>query len=275
MLKFLTRLDPQSIVGFVLRLPLRWLPRRHVTRVRTGLNRGARWIVGAHIHRCWLGTYEVEMQACIAALVRPGMVIWDIGANAGFHTLAFARLAGPGGRVVAFEPLAENVQNLLQHVRLNRLTNTRVVQAALAARSGWTSFAIAELNSMGRLTDQDTSYLVPVTSIDEFLAREPGARPDVLKIDVEGAEAAVLAGAAGLLSRFAPQILLAVHGAKQSRQCREILLAHGYMLSNLDGSAPGPVSPHNEEIVARKPALAGRPDRFHPASAGIVSPAIG
>src|SRR5690348_7048474 len=101
-----------SALGKLLRWPLRWIPKSVVVSVRGGVNAGMKWRVGAHTHGCWLGTYEKSKQQAVVRLVRAGMNVVDIGANAGFYTLAFSRLAGPGGRVWAFEPLPANVSNL-------------------------------------------------------------------------------------------------------------------------------------------------------------------
>lgn len=55
------------------------------------------WVVGSAPHGCWLGTYELEKQRTIMPFIKPGMTIFDIGAQAGFYTLLFSRLVGPSG----------------------------------------------------------------------------------------------------------------------------------------------------------------------------------
>lgn len=111
-----------TLRGRLLRLPLRLLPRGMVVSVRSGINHGLHWIIGSSTHGCWLGTYETHKQDAVRRLARPGMTIFDVGANAGFYTMAFSRLVGAKGRVYAFEPFAENVANLLKHVAINRKT---------------------------------------------------------------------------------------------------------------------------------------------------------
>lgn len=252
MMKALSDLHPESMLGALVRLPLRLIPRSHVITVKGGLNKGARWIVGSNTHGCWLGTYESEKQNLVSKLVRRGMVVWDVGANAGFYTLAFARLVGDAGRVYAFEPFAENTNNLLKHVRLNRLSNATVIQAALGANTGLVGFCVAHSNSMGHISEQENSYLVPSSTVDEFLARHPEACPDLLKIDIEGAEAGLLSGAAQFLRQSAPEIILALHGQDQSRKCTELLTSLGYSLYYLDGSAVNEAPLRSDEIYARK-----------------------
>ncbi len=252
MLHALSRLNPSSGLGALIRLPLRLIPRNHVATVRGGINKGFQWVVGSSIHGCWLGNYESDKQGLVSKLVRPGMTVWDVGANAGFYTLAFSRRVGAKGRVYAFEPFAENVTNLLRHVRLNQLTNTKIIPAALAATGGLVGFSVAEANSMGHISAGETSYLVPAFSVDEFVTRHPDSRPQLLKIDVEGAESAVLTGATEVLRRFSPEIMLALHGEQQSSACQAILLAQGYRLYYLDGLAVGEGCLKSDEIYACK-----------------------
>src|SRR4051812_6791863 len=90
--------------------------------------------------RLLVGTYEPDKQALLSKVVTRGMVVWDVGANAGFYTLACSKLVGNEGRVYAFEPLAENVNNLLKHVALNKLANIKIIQTALAGRSELVNF---------------------------------------------------------------------------------------------------------------------------------------
>jgi FkbM family methyltransferase len=252
MLESLTNLSRQSVLGRIARLPLRLIPRNTVVRVRSGLNEGARWIVGSSVHGCWLGTFEADHQGIVRTLVRRGMTAWDVGANAGFYTLAFSRAVGTNGRVFAFEPLAENAGNLLRHVALNSAGNVTVVQAALGDRTGMIGFQAGASNAMGRISDQQLGYLVPVSTVDEFLAQRPETRPDFMKIDVEGAEARLLAGASGLLREAPPTILLSLHGQDVGATCVDILTAAGYSLAYLDGRAVGRGPLTGAEIIARR-----------------------
>jgi FkbM family methyltransferase len=231
---------------------LRLIPKTYVATVRTGINKGAKWVVGASTHGLWLGTYEHEKQELVSKLVRKGGVVWDVGANAGFYTLAFSRLVGSSGTVCAFEPYAENVNNLMRHVRINHLTNTKVIQVALDKETGLASFEIGGSNRAGHLSNKATSYFVPVLSIDDFLAHFPELTPKLLKIDVEGAESAVLAGPKELLSQHAPEILLALHGEKQMKECQRILASQGYTLYSLSGSKIEGPHIKDDEIWARR-----------------------
>ena len=236
----------------MLRAPLRLVPSSAIVRVRSGINQGMRWIVGAGIHGCWLGYYEHEKQEVIAGLLEPGMKVFDVGANAGFYTLASARRVAPGGHVWAFEPLADNVCALRRHVALNGLTNVTVVQAAASDRSGVAGFLEGANRSAGRLADE-SAYLVPTVSLDEFCGAHRLEPPDLVKIDVEGAEHRVLEGARHMLSKGRTVVLLALHGAEQEARCLALLRQLRYRAVYLDGSEADDSPLRSDELIAIPP----------------------
>jgi FkbM family methyltransferase len=250
----LTKLSPDSLLGSLVRAPLKLIPRDRVMRVRRGVNQGASWVAGASVHGCWLGTYESDKQELIARLATPGMTLWDVGANAGFYTLAFSRLTGPRGRVYAFEPLAENADNLRTHVRLNDVRNVTVVEAAVGAADGTVGFAVAASNAMGRVSAGASDRVVPCVTLDSFVEQHPEAAPDLLKVDIEGGESALLVGGARFLARNTPPIVLSLHGTDQQRRCGQLLESFGYSAFRLDGTAldHGAIS---DEILARRRGL--------------------
>jgi len=218
-----------SALGKVLRWPLRWIPKSTVVRVRRGINAGMKWRVGAHTHGCWLGTYELAKQQAVSRLVRAGMNVVDIGANAGFYTLAFSRLVGSSGHVWAFEPLAANVAKLLHHASLNRLDNVTVVQCALAETAALRGFRRAAHDAMGALTADANDYLVPTARLDDF----PMPVPDLVKIDVEGGELAVLRGAARLIAQRRTTWLVALDDPDHAAACRALLEQERYEITEL------------------------------------------
>jgi FkbM family methyltransferase len=197
-----------------------------------GRLRGYRWVVGAGNHGCWLGSYEQEKQAMFVANIGVGAVVYDIGANVGFYSLLAAELVGETGRVIAFEPLARNLELLRVHVRINDLKQVEVIDAAVSDRAGEAAFdnqtnaSMGQLNSAGQLK-------VRTVSLDDLTARGTLPLPDVLKIDVEGAEMAVLEGAKETLEKCHPMIFLATHGAREKELCCERLQSHGYSIAPL------------------------------------------
>ena len=245
-----SRFTPDSLLGRVLRLPLRLVPKRAVVTVRSGLNKGLRWVVGTSIHGCWLGHYEIEKQDWVHRLVKPGMNVLDVGANAGFYTLAFSRLVGSAGHVWAFEPFAQNASNILRHLELNETKNVTLIQSAVASESGLSGFHIGSNNAMGAISESGADYLVPTVTLDALVESGNFPIPDVIKMDVEGAESRVLDGAMKLLASRKTSFLIALHGHQQMQLCLTRLQQSGYRVFQLDGQAVSPDGNTVDEICA-------------------------
>ena len=153
-----------------------------------------------------LDQYENATTRLIESLLRPGMTFVDVGAHAGYFTLLAAGLVGASGKVYAFEPAPQNFALLKRNVELNGFQNVVMFQKAVADRvgkielflsrceSGWHSI-YRGVKGAGRPVD------IEVTTLDETLAREGWPSVDLLKIDAEGAEPAVLRGLQVLLRR--------------------------------------------------------------------------
>jgi FkbM family methyltransferase len=210
--------------------------------ILSGPLRGWKWITGSATHGAWLGTYERETQQVFARLVREGDVVYDIGANVGFFTLLAASLAGRSGAVYAFEPLPHNLAFLRRHLAVNDDANAaevHVMDVALSSASGVARFATATSAAMGRLADIG-DLEVRTETIDELVSSGRIAPPRFMKIDVEGAEHAVLTGAAATLARERPVLLLSTHGYEVHEQCCAFLREAGYELEMIrDGTADG------------------------------------
>jgi FkbM family methyltransferase len=143
--------------------------------------------------------------AAFRAAVRPGAVALDVGANVGAYALLLAQWAGPSGVVYAFEPAPDAFDGLRRHLVMNRVeTTVTAVRAAVGDAPSHAPFVIGGAAGHGRLAAAldggEQTVAVPVTTIDEFCARE-GVVPDFIKIDVEGSETAVLRGARDTLAR--------------------------------------------------------------------------
>lgn len=247
------RLTSRTLAGRILRLPLRLVPKGLDVAVIRGPNRGLRWRTGSSVHGCWLGTYEHDKVEKVRAHVKPGAVAFDIGANAGYYTLLLSRLVGPTGRVVAFEPLPENVANLTHHVHVNGLSNCEVIAAAVSDRTGLAGFRTAASNSMGSLSERDADFRIPTLTLDDAVESLGLPAPDFVKMDVEGAEALVFAGARRLLRERSCPWFVALHGADAARGTLQILREEGYRARDLSGAdVDGTPLDQLDEIVATK-----------------------
>lgn len=186
-----------------------------------------------------LGTTEPDEQAWLAARLCPGDVFYDVGANIGFHTVIAARLVGNAGTVVAFEPLPENAAQLRRNVELNSFANVEVVEAALSDGTGF-----ANLSGSGHRTRRTLTKLGGVEVRTFRLDDWEGPPPDLLKIDVEGAELVVLEGALETIRRHRPDMLIEVHWLADAftRFFRDELEPLGYVGTTLEGE-PLPEEP--------------------------------
>jgi FkbM family methyltransferase len=200
------------------------------------------------------GDYEPGVAAALERLVRPGDVCVDAGAHFGYFTLLLARLSGPEGRVYSFEAEGENARILRENVRANRLEDRITVErAAVAAREGeielhaaskaseeWSvmeSFAHRE----GKAPAGGPAERTPALRLDRYLADVP--RLEVIKMDIEGAEAEVLPGISSFLESRRPAIVLEFH-RDVGWPGIEALLASGYRLESLEGDPlPTPRGP--------------------------------
>ena len=199
-----------------------------------GALKGKKWIVGSSTHGCWLGSYEFDKQALFEATVRPGTVVFDLGGHVGYYTLMASELVGPSGRVVTFEPVPRNLAYLREHLRMNRVENVTVIEAAVSDVEGTVPFDSGPSSTMGRLTS-DGELQVRTVALDLLISRGELPAPDCLKIDIEGAEFLALLGARVTLAREHPTIFLATHGDEVHRRCCDLLRELDYELRPIDG----------------------------------------
>ncbi|HEX9884980.1 MAG TPA: FkbM family methyltransferase [Longimicrobiales bacterium] len=218
----------RSFVGRVFRLPLAMIPKGRVVRVLLGPGRGLRWVHGSGPASVWLGFNEVLKRRAFARTLRPGDVVYDIGAHVGSYTLLASRLVGEAGRVLAFEPDPASRGFLREHVLLNAAENVEVREEAVSSEVGRARFESTPDRVTSRL--RASGRLEVVTTTLDRVVREGAPAPSCLKIDVEGGEVAVLEGAREVLRQCRPSIFLATHGAREDRECRGLLRSLGYDL---------------------------------------------
>lgn len=222
-------LGANRILGRLVRLPLRLIPTGAVVPVLSGELFRMRWIAGSSPHGCWIGTYERQAQRIARTVASRGNIVYDIGANVGFFTLLFSRVVGPEGKVVAFEPLGSNADLLERHLALNSCENVEVLRAAVSEGAGTARFSAGKGSCQGRL-DTGGSLAVRTTSVDHELFGLSRAAPNVLKLDIEGAESRALIGAERTLSRFHPKLGIETHGWQEHLKCRELIREMDYSI---------------------------------------------
>lgn len=164
--------------------------------------------------------FEKENLEDFLGLLRPGWVVWDVGANIGVWTLFCARKVGPTGHLTAFEPMREALALLRRNLELNRVENVGIEACALGDKDGAAEFFPAQEEALttGSFLRQDGCYGTQKESVAvplrqaRTMAHKCGARlPDAIKIDVEGAEQLVLDGFDESLWRACRVLFLEVH----------------------------------------------------------------
>lgn len=186
---------------------------------------------------------------------RPGAVFMDIGANIGLHSLRAARLETIGA-VFAFEPGRATFAMLERNIARNGLGGKiRPYPLAVGAASGRAEFhfcaddAYSSLKPDQRRPVQQT-YEVTVTTVDQWVQGEALARLDLIKIDVEGSEAEVIAGARETLARYRPELMVEIYQGTREGFSAEGLVREicglGYDAFVLVEGKPVPFARHDD-----------------------------
>ncbi|MBX9945502.1 MAG: FkbM family methyltransferase [Reyranella sp.] len=180
------------------------------------------------------GSFEPNEFNFLDRILKPGMVFVDVGANDGYYTLFAARRVGPEGRVVSVEPSSRERGHLERNLARNGIGNVTVVPSALGAAAGHADLHLAHgvhtgHNTLGRFAHDDvvpaSVERVPLETLDAVVARLGLPRVDVVKIDVEGGEANVIAGAHNVLTKMRPVLMMEVSdGALRAQGSSEAAL---------------------------------------------------
>jgi FkbM family methyltransferase len=154
------------------------------------------------------GEYSISEQEIFGQIVGPGMLVVEVGANIGGHTVQLARAVGHEGEVHAFEPQRIVFQTLCANLALNQITNVYARQMAVGAAAGEAVVPASDpsvrRNFGGISLGGKVGEVVPLVTLDGFDL--PACH--MLKADVEGMEADVLLGASTTIERYRPVMYL-------------------------------------------------------------------
>lgn len=214
--------------------------------------------------------YEPDVARLMMRVVAAGDVVVDVGANAGFFSVLLAKLTGPAGHVLSFEPGRNTLSRLKHNIALNTLDNIILVERPAGADAGPVTFFINNDDSGGNaLWDVGTfpgnvkSAAAPerltlqATTVDAEVARHNLPTPKLIKIDTEGAELDVLRGCRNLLESRVPYVVAEYHpfglakmGATTA-DLRAFMESRGYATFALyyDGTMPRLIPPGTEIAV--------------------------
>jgi FkbM family methyltransferase len=178
------------------------------------------------------GSYDTFMFDRLKSLQVTGKTIYDIGAHIGYHSFYFARLVGPTGNVHTFEPHPKNVERIKAILENNPDIKKiiHVHEVAISDQVGTVDFTMhADIEggrSSGNFIDKADTFWkkdvyeekgfihaqVPTVSIDEFVTRHGIQNlPDIIKLDIEGAEYLALQGAKHTLLTKKPRLFIEIH----------------------------------------------------------------
>ncbi len=171
------------------------------------------------------GTFEPEVARLLLQVIQPNWVVCDVGAHIGYFALLLAKLVGPGGKVIAFEPCPNNFRTLEENVRMNDCRNVVLEKRAVAATTGVMNLRsndTNELTSRASLVYGQPMMDVETVSLDDYSSKFQ-ERIRFVMMDVEGAEAAVLQGMRSVLRRDLPMLLIELHGFDSREQSHPAL----------------------------------------------------
>jgi FkbM family methyltransferase len=192
------------------------------------------------------GHYHERYEAgLVQRLLKDGGVFWDVGANVGYFTLVAATALAGRGQIVAFEPGNNAYARLVENISLNPHGNIKTFQVAVNDREGE-----AVLHVSGDIADSSASLypagpaqglgeVCRMVCLDHCRREENLSAPDLIKLDVEGAELAALTGARELMAATPPLLLVEMEeknlrAAGVSREAiRQFLAGYGYRAAHL------------------------------------------
>jgi FkbM family methyltransferase len=217
--------------------------------------RGLRWQLdlseGIDFAIYLLGAFERSTVITLQKLVKPGDVVFDIGANIGAHTLGMARSVGPAGRVFAFEPADFAFAKLRANLALNPDLDSRTFPHQILLSASAAELPEAQIYASWPLESNDSVHpkhrgmLVPtkgaaVDTLDRFVERESIEQLNLIKIDVDGHELPVFQGGLGVLKRFRPILVMELSPYVHREQHHDfahfvaLLREAGYSLQDAD-----------------------------------------
>jgi FkbM family methyltransferase len=192
-------------------------------------------------------THEWYPLAALKALVRPSDKVWDVGANIGLYARWLSSHLH-ARHVYSFEPMSANLPELRYNIEKGGVADrVTIVPCALSNQDGEVEFQVDDMQSASGAVDavyqgeacRARSALglpplvekVPSRTIDAIQAAGDLPMPDVLKIDVEGAERLLLDGGTRFFREASPRLVIETHGLAVSRQCLHFLFDHGYTVA--------------------------------------------
>lgn len=210
--------------------------------------------------------YEPLETKLLTRLIGEGMTFYDVGAHIGYYTLLASKQVGANGRVYAFEPDPWNSTLLKENVRLNGLSNVTVMQTVIGSNVGhaylYRNHDYTGDHRISATKESRETIDVQSTTLDALY--QQSIRPDVIKMDVQGAEGQIVAGMGTMLSDAPPYAILSefwprglANAGTDPRRLVESLQGYGYSVFEV---AEGPTCTPLASIAALVDRLSGEED---------------
>lgn len=209
-------------------------------KIRYGFLKGEKWIISSGYSQYWMGTYESDIAEIFVKFAKKSNIVYDIGAHIGYYTLLASNFIDHSGKIFAFEPLPGNIQILKKHVEINNRSNVVIIEKAVSLKTGEAAFTNCENNVANTICENSPMFKfgksieVKTTALDDLLLTGFLSPPQLIKMDIEGAEFDALRGAEVLLRKHHPTIFLSTHNCQNPgvhKKCCDFMVKLGYSLS--------------------------------------------
>lgn len=164
-----------------------------------------------------------------SALPQKGDIVFDVGAHIGIYSLRVAKIIGCNGIVFALEPEKTNYKLLSKHIEINKAENVTPINKALSNKKGTARLFLSDHYSSRNhslVVEESKFTLIETTTWDELLENLGVHKPDIAKIDVEGAEPLVIQG----MNKNLPKTMIigSYHYPTEAEEVKELLTRRGY-----------------------------------------------
>lgn len=169
---------------------------------------------GVSIELAVYRVHEPRTSRLLAESLQLGMTVVDIGCNIGYYALLEAQRVGPTGKVIAIEPEPENARLFLHNLQANGYHNVVFHQVAISDRNGTFALRVSKKSNRHSLNSVPWPTIdlpVSVCTLDSLLAKDPPESVDLVRMDLEGHEVAVLQGMRHTIERYSPRLLIEIH----------------------------------------------------------------
>lgn len=196
-------------------------------------------------HQFWmpLGLYEKETTDWLISTINPGDILFDVGSNAGYFSLLGSKCVGEVGKVISFEPIPSNGKTIEAHLFANKIDNVVVEYFAVSNDTKKCKFQIENNNANShmesiplkhQISHPKSTIEVSSISLDDYIALHKIV-PNVIKVDVEGAERLVLDGSTKLLRDIDADWIISTHSSDLYESCSNLMKKNGFEIKSLPG----------------------------------------